>query len=304
MTQEQCDIFAQYRPFLLALALKILGRCSEAEDIVEETFIRWSSVELEKVESPKAFLATILTRLCINHLNSARVRSEVSLDSLEPDLLMEEGSAPRAHELSDSLGEAFNLLLQKLSSNERVVFLLREVFEFEYDEIAATLSLTPDNCRQLLKRARDHLGGERLRFNAPAAQANSALRAFSQACHTGDFDGLISAMLDDVVLVDDGGGIAIPQKISSKAAVLQFLKQSLLASTPLSIQPLSRNAFYIKGRNHHHQAVLLKIVGNTIQQLTIISCPQRLQKLRILLNIFHNISPFTETTLSLAIQRS
>src|SRR5204863_4858154 len=141
--------------------------------------VRWNSVEFEKVESPKAFLATILTRLCINHLNSARVRAEVSLDALEPDIFTEQTSSAQTQDLSDSLSEAFNLLVQKLSTNERIVFLLREVFEFEYDEIADILSLTPDNCRQLLKRARDHISGNRTRFEAPAALVDSALRAFS-----------------------------------------------------------------------------------------------------------------------------
>jgi len=295
MNQQQCDIFTEHRPFLLALALKILGRCSEAEDLVEETFVRWNSVEFEKVESPKAFLATILTRLCINHLNSARVRAEVSLDALEPDIFTEQTSSAQTQELSDSLSEAFNLLVQKLSTNERIVFLLREVFEFEYDEIADILSLTADNCRQLLKRARDHISGNRTRFEAPAALVDSALRAFSNACHTGDFDTLIAAMLDDVSLINDGGGLVPPQTISGHTAVIHFLKHATPEHSALSIEPLGSNAFYIRVRNQHH-AVMIKTKTGKIQQLTFVSCPVRLQKLRILTNAFQNLAPLTKAS--------
>ena len=185
------SVFAEYRGYLLSLAQRILGSRADAEDLLQETFIRWQQTSLAQIRSPKAFLATVIKRLCLNHLQSAQSRREMTVDSqaLEPALL-EESAYKNAF---DALS-ALTILLERLSPKERAVLLLRDVFDCDYDEIALVISKRADTCRQLLRRARQHLADTRARFEVSPEQLQKLARQFALTCASGDLKGLVTAL--------------------------------------------------------------------------------------------------------------
>ena len=185
------SVFAKYRAYLFSLAQRILGSAMDAEDLLQETFIRWQQTSLSKIESPKAFLSTVLKRLCLNHVHSARVRREECLGPNFPEPTTE--SAP--HDVaSDGVAPALLVLLQRLSPSEQVVLLLREVFDCEYEEIASFLRKRAITCRQMLSRARQHLTEGRVRFTTSPERLQRLERQFTCACTTGDPRALISLL--------------------------------------------------------------------------------------------------------------
>src|SRR5215210_1404516 len=201
------DVYASLRPLLFSIAYRLVGSVAEAEDLVQEAFVRFHQRE-EDVEDPKAFLSTVVTRLAIDHLRSARVRREAYVGPWLPEPLLTDDSAdPAAHaEMADSLSLAFLVLLEQLSPLERAAFLLREVFGYSYQQVAETVGRSQDSCRQLVARARRHLDAERPRYEVSREQHEELTDRFLEACLTGDVDGLAELLADDVVLVTDGGG--------------------------------------------------------------------------------------------------
>jgi RNA polymerase sigma-70 factor (ECF subfamily) len=196
----------ELRPYLFAIAYRMLGSVADAEDVVQEAFLRYHAAEVEP-ESPKAYLATITTRLAIDQLRSARVRREVYPGEWLPEPLAEEDAAQHA-EMADSLSLAFLHLLEKLSPVERAVFLLREVFDYSYDDVARIVGKTPANSRQILARAHAHIDEGRTRFEVSRAEREEVARRFMDAWESGDTDALVAVLAPDVTLHGDGGGKA------------------------------------------------------------------------------------------------
>jgi RNA polymerase sigma-70 factor (ECF subfamily) len=188
----------------------MLGSVADAEDMLQETFLRWQGVPADQVHSPRAFLVTIVSRLCINQLQSARARREEYVGQWLPEPLMTgPDSDPMATvRAGDSLSMAFLLLLERLTPMERAVFLLREVFEYEYAEIAETLAQSEANCRQILRRAKQHVAEIRPRFHASVERRDELLQQFLRAISQGDLAGLVALLSHDAVLHSDGGGKA------------------------------------------------------------------------------------------------
>jgi RNA polymerase sigma-70 factor, ECF subfamily len=209
--------FDQYRSLLFSIAYRMLGSVADAEDMLQETFIRWQQAANDNIDSPRAFLVTIVSRLCINHLQSARVQREEYVGQWLPEpIVTDPGSDPLAIiKVDESLSMAFLVLLERLTPVERAVFLLREVFEYEYSEIAAVLGQSEVNCRQILRRARQHVSAMRPRFKVSSKKQNDLLQRFLEAMGTGDMKGLVALLSSDVVLHSDGGGkaIAVPNLI-------------------------------------------------------------------------------------------
>ena len=207
--------FTEYRPLMFSIAYRMTGGVSDAEDIVQDAFLRLTRALRDgtTIASPKAFLATVTTRLAISHLRSARVRREAYVGAWLPEPLIvdhEPGPAERA-EMSDSLSMAFLVLLESLSPTERAVFLLHEVFGYDYREIAEITGKSEPNCRQILARARRHVdqgrtGASQPRFEASTAQRDEVARRFFAAAGGGDLAGLIELLAPDVIMVGDGGG--------------------------------------------------------------------------------------------------
>ena len=205
--------YEELRPLLFSIAYRMIGSVSEAEDIVQEAFLRIHRTEAEgtRIESPKAYLSAVTTRLSIDHLKSARVRREQYVGEWLPEPLLTDDSAPdaAAHaETADSLSTAFLVLLESLTPVERAVFLLREVFDYGYDEIARIVDRTEANCRQLYVRARRHVDEGRPRFEASLKQRDELVERFFAAAERGDLAALEEMLAADVVVYGDGGGKA------------------------------------------------------------------------------------------------
>ena len=194
----------ELRPYLFGIAYRMLGSVADAEDVVQETFVRYQEAEAE-VESPKAYLATITTRLAIDQLRSARSRREVYPGEWLPEPLVGDDTAGHA-ETADSLSLAFLHLLERLSPVERAVFLLREVFDYPYDEVAGIVGKSPDNCRQILVRAHRHIEEGRQRFEVSRKEREDVSRRFLSAWEEGDTESLVELLAPDATVYGDGGG--------------------------------------------------------------------------------------------------
>jgi RNA polymerase sigma-70 factor, ECF subfamily len=220
------DVFQQLRPELMGLAYRMLGTVSDAEDVLHEAYLRWRAQVRDDVRSPKAFLITVVTRLCIDALGSARARRETYVGPWLPEpVLVDETSPAEVGELSDSLSLAFLVLLEELSAPERAAFLLHDVFGYGYGELSTALSRDQAACRQLVSRARGHVAARRHRFEADRGRAAELTKQFLAACAGADLQGLLRILADDVVVWTDGGGKAkaAPRPVMGAHRAARFL---------------------------------------------------------------------------------
>jgi RNA polymerase sigma-70 factor (ECF subfamily) len=221
--------FAPFRPLVFSIAYRMLGSVAEAEDIAQEALLRAhrETAAGAEVASPKAYITTIGTRLAIDHLRSARVRREQYVGPWlpEPLLVDEDADVARAVERSDSLSMAFLVLLERLAPVERAVFLLREVFDYDYAEIAEVVDKSEDNCRQILVRARRRVDADRPRFEASRDARDALAERFFAAAQEGDVEGLVALLGAEARLTGDGGGkaAAFPKPIEGARAVARAL---------------------------------------------------------------------------------
>jgi RNA polymerase sigma-70 factor (ECF subfamily) len=207
LTDWDGGAFEAHRPLLFSIAYRMLGSASEAEDVVQDAWLRARQDEHADVRSARAYLTTIVTRLCIDHLRSAeRTRMEYPGPWL-PEPLAEPNQ--ESAELASSLTTAFLVLLEQLAPIERAVFLLREVFDFDYDEIARSVGKSEANTRQILARARRRLREARPRFTASRSESEEVVRRFRMACISGNVDELMAVLHADATLISDGGGKAV-----------------------------------------------------------------------------------------------
>jgi RNA polymerase sigma-70 factor, ECF subfamily len=277
--------FDQYRSLLFSIAYRMLGSVADAEDILQDTFIRWQQSDGGDIRSPWAFLVTIVSRLCINHLQSARARREEYVGEWLPEPIVTDiGSDPFGMmKIDESLSMAFLVLLERLTPVERAVLLLREVFEYEYSEIASVLNLTQANCRQILRRARLHVSVMRARFQAPKRMQSELLQRFLEAVGTGEMEGLISLLANDVALHSDGGGkaVAVPNVVYGADKVARGIIGALKRLLP---KDMVRRTTSINGKigliNYHngkpHSVLTFDAVGDKIQAIYIITNPEKL----------------------------
>jgi RNA polymerase sigma-70 factor (ECF subfamily) len=202
---------AELRPLLFSIAYRMLSSVADAEDIVQGAYLRYLDYceQGHPVDSPRGLLTTITTRLAIDHLRSARVQRETYIGPWlpEPLLTSDEPDVADAAVTADSLSMAFLVLLETLSPVERAVFLLREVFVYDYDDIARIVGKSPANCRQMLVRARRHVDAGRRRFAADSAQRATLADRFFDAAEHGALGPLVELLADDVAFYGDGGGI-------------------------------------------------------------------------------------------------
>ena len=280
--------FDQYRGLLFSVAYRMLGSVADAEDMLQETYIRWQQAANEEVRSPRAFLITIITRLCINHLQSARVQREEYVGEWLPEpLVTDPASDPLgAVKADESLSMAFLLLLERLTPAERAVFLLREVFEYEYEEIANVLGQTEANCRQILKRAREHVGDMRRRFDASAQDHAQLFGKFIRATRSGDLQGLVDVLAKDVVLHTDGGGkaIALPREARGAKDVAAIIIDRVgtklpkgLAARGARINGKPGVVSYLNGKPF--SALTVDVSEGLIQAIYVVSNPEKLARL-------------------------
>lgn len=222
------ELFAAERERLFAIAYRMLGSIEDAEDLLQEAFLRWHRADTTAIQTPAAWLTTVVTRLALNHLESSRAKRESYVGPWLPEPLLgdEHRSASDSAELSDSLSIAFLTILECLSPRERAVFLLRDVFDYEYDEIARMVELTEANCRQIRHRAKRRLEERKHRFPTDAAAHRDLLQSFARAIALGDIDGVVQLLTRDAVLWADGGGrvrAAARRPVRGAEAVARFL---------------------------------------------------------------------------------
>jgi RNA polymerase sigma-70 factor (ECF subfamily) len=202
------EVFAQHRPWLFGIAYRMLGSVMDAEDVVQEAYLRWERADREPVESPRAYLSTIVTRLSIDALREAQRRHEVYVGAWLPEPLVT-GRDPRdSAELADSLSTAFLVLLESLSPPERAAFLLREVFGYDYAELAQVLEKSEANCRQMVSRARGRIESREQRFEPSREEQERLLLRFVEATASGDYEALASVLAEDAAVYSDHGGKA------------------------------------------------------------------------------------------------
>ncbi|WP_166028546.1 RNA polymerase sigma-70 factor [Streptomyces chilikensis] len=209
LTAEDVDRFEVARPRLGAIAYRLLGSASDAEDVVQETFLRWHAADPGRIEVPEAWLTKVLTRLCLNQLTSARARRETYVGQWLPEPLLEGdtmlGPAETA-EQRESVSYAMLTLMERLTPGERAVYVLREAFGHAHREIADVLGISEAASQQLHHRAKRHLARDRVRTEVDAGAARRIAEEFLAAATSGKYDGLLSMLTDDAVAIGDGGG--------------------------------------------------------------------------------------------------
>src|SRR5215208_1294664 len=210
------------REFVFSIAYRMLGSVAEAEDVVQEAFIRLASAD--DVDNERAFMTTVITRLAIDVLRSARVRRETYVGEWLPEPLVED-EAPQLVEDEEEVSLAMLVLLERLTPDERAVFVLREAFDMPFAEIGEIIDASPDACRQKLSRARRRIDKDLPRFDPDPAERHALARSFLRAAREGDFAGLVAMLAPDAVLVGDGGGKAraIPKPMVGGTQVARAL---------------------------------------------------------------------------------
>ena len=280
--------FERHRRLLFSIAYRMLGSVADAEDILQDAFIRWQRASKTEVKSPKAFLITVVSRLCISHLQSARARREEYVGEWLPEPLATgvENQPSRIVQVDESVSMALLLLLERLTPVERAVYLLQDIFDYTHAEIAKTLDLTEANCRQLLHRAREHVRLARPRFKASEKEHREVLERFQEAAASGNMDNLLALLSLDVVLHSDGGGKApaFPLPIYGPDKVANAVVKGLRIL--LSMKPVQRIlqvngepgiVSYVKGRPQ--SVFTLQVNDGRIDAIFIVTNPKKLANL-------------------------
>ena len=231
------ETFESYRPLLFSIAYRMLGSAMDAEDIVQETYLRYQNANKQDIQSPKAYLATITTRLCLDYLKSVKTQREDYIGTWLPEPICTDTSPSQIVGNRESITIAFLVLLESLSPIERAIFLLREVFDYSYAEIASVVGKREDNCRQYYQRARQFIIERRPRFEPSSATQEKLVESFLQALTTGDVVTLKDLLAEDVELYGDGGGKAraIRHPIVGRDGVVRFLVTGIYRQLPPDI---------------------------------------------------------------------
>lgn len=275
------EAFETYRPYLFAIAYRMLGSAMDAEDMVQETYLRYQTTPPETIHSLKAYLTTILTRLCMDQLQLARRKRETYVGPWLPEpIRTEEASDPEKRvETEESISLAFLVLLEQLQPFERAVFLLREVFEYDFAEIATMLGKSEAACRRSFSRAKLHLREHRPRFPASPQTHQQLLNGYAQAVQTGEITPLMNLLSEDVVLWADGGG-----KIK-QAALRPIRGREAVARFSLGTRRFwPENARVEQAEVNGQTALIIHASDGIFSVLTIDVEQERIQAIRIVVN--------------------
>ncbi|SDQ22559.1 RNA polymerase sigma factor SigJ [Pseudovibrio sp. Tun.PSC04-5.I4] len=228
-------VFESARPMLMGLAYRLLGTVAEAEDVVQETYLSWSTAKHAEIVNPDAWLTTVCTRKALDFLKSARKKREsyVGMWLPEPLHTASEDNPEDRIELAESLTMAFLLVMERLGPKEKAAFLLREVFSSSYEEVADILEISPASCRKLVSRAKANVQQASQCYVAPAEKQAVMVHAFQSALETGQTDKLSQLLAADVALISDGGGKvnAIPEPLVGLEQVLGFIRKAISPAT-------------------------------------------------------------------------
>src|SRR2546423_12698357 len=300
---SQVEIFTELRPVLMKLAGRMLRSEMDAEDMVQETYLRWERVASREVRSPRAFLTTIVTRLCLNHLKLARVRLEHEDAPLLLERLSSEVRSPAEHaELADALTEAFMFALDNLSPTERAVYLLREAFAFDYGDIASVVARSEENCRQILRRARESIAANESTALPARAQNHRVVSEFLQAAETGELEPLLKLLSDEAALARDAGDLSkpVPPLIYDPEILFQTLGNTLArmrnGSDGFTLFPIGHDYAYVARCGIAARgAILLRVIEQKVAAVRLVSCPVLLHQLQILMAVSPGGDPTRDT---------
>jgi len=259
----EVDLFQEHRRRLFAVAYRMLGSASDAEDVVQDAWLRFSAARPAELRSPQAYLTTIVTRLCLDRLKSARAAREEYVGPWLPEPVVTDDRDEPEHSaaLAESVTLAFMVLLETLSPEERAVFLLREVFDHEYDEIAAMLEMTPANCRQLFHRAKLRIADRRPRYHDTVDAKRPLVRRFVNALRDGDGDALTGVLAEDVGFWSDGGGkvFAARRPIFGRNQVVHLLVgiRRAAPSAGVALEDVTMDVVEV----NHEPSLVLRVLG-------------------------------------------
>jgi RNA polymerase sigma-70 factor, ECF subfamily len=239
------ETFLAHRNLLFTVAYEMLGSAADAEDVVQETWLRWAGVDLDAIQNQRAYLVRIVARQALNRVRTLDRRKESYVGPWLPEPLLTTPDVAEDVELAESVSMAMMLVLETLTPTERAVFVLREVFDVEYDEIAQAVAKTPAAVRQIAHRARAHVAARRPRGAVSAVENRDALEAFQRAAETGDLQHMLDVLAPDVVFLGDGGGIkqAVLRPVVGAAAVARVLAAGLSRITAASLHPVQVNGY-------------------------------------------------------------
>ncbi|WP_432934451.1 RNA polymerase sigma-70 factor [Microbispora sp. CA-135349] len=245
-TDSATEAFVAHRNLLFTVAYEMLGSAADAEDVLQETWLRWAGVDLDTVGDRRAYLVRITTRQALSRLRTLGRRRESYIGPWLPEPLLTTPDVAEDVELADSVSMAMLLVLETLHPTERAVFVLREVFDLGYDEIADAVGKSPAAVRQIAHRARSHVAARRPRDVVTPAETRDALQAFQRAVETGDLQGLLDVLAPDVVLLTDGGGLkrAVPRPVAGAGKVARLLAAGVVKfGAGVSVEPVQVNGW-------------------------------------------------------------
>jgi RNA polymerase sigma-70 factor (ECF subfamily) len=284
------EAFETYRPYLFAIAYRMLGSAMDAEDMVQETYLRYQAAKPETIHSLKAYLTTILTRLCMDQLQLARRKREQYVGPWLPEPIIttetaETGDPEKRVEMEESISLAFLVLLEQLQPFERAVFLLREVFGYEFAEIATMLDKSEAACRRSFSRAKLHLRAHRPRFPASPDTHRQLLTGFLQAAQAGEMPALMNVLAEDVILwVDSGGKVkgAATHPIHGRDAVARFslgTRRFLPEGARVELAVVNGQlAVIFRAGDHAYLVLTIEVEAQRIQTIRIIANPDKLAR--------------------------
>jgi RNA polymerase sigma-70 factor (ECF subfamily) len=277
------DAFARHRSLLFTVAYEMLGSASDAEDVVQETWLRWAGVDQSVVHDPRAYLVRIVTRQALNRLRTLARRREDYVGEWLPEPLATSPDVAADVELAENVSIAMLTVLETLAPAERAVFVLREVFDTSYEEIAEAVGKSPAAVRQIAHRARDHVAARRPRMAVTTSEQQEAVERFLAAVRSGDLQGLLDVLAPDVVVVADGGGVvaAARRPIEGAERVARFL-MGAAGSADLELTAVWLNgspAFRIDIGGELDTAVSLAVESGRIARIYAIRNPHKLARL-------------------------
>ncbi|MBO0772104.1 MAG: RNA polymerase sigma-70 factor [Actinobacteria bacterium] len=279
------EAFMAHRNLLFTVAYEMLGSAADAEDVLQETWLRWAGVDLGTVRDQRAYLVRITTRQALTRLRTLGRRKESYVGPWLPEPLLTAPDVADDVELADSVSMAMLLVLETLTPTERAVFVLREVFDLGYDEIAEAVGKSQAAIRQLAHRAREHVAARRPRGAVSAAEARDALEAFQRAAETGDLQGLLDILAPDVVFLGDGGGVveSVPAPVAGARKVGRLLATGLGRIAAIaSLEPAEVNgcpALILRLNGEIDSVITVRIDDGLITGLYSVRNPQKLSRM-------------------------
>lgn len=283
-TDDATETFVAHRNLLFTVAYEMLGSAADAEDVLQETWLRWVGVDLGTVRDRRAYLVRATTRQALNRLRTLGRRKESYVGPWLPEPLLTTPDVAEDVELADSVSMAMLLVLETLAPTERAVFVLREVFDLEYDEIAGAVDKSPAAVRQIAHRARTHVAARRPRGAVSPAETRRALEAFQRAVETGELQSLLDILAPDVVFLGDGGGVvqAVVRPVVGAGDVARLLAAGLprLGGT-VSVSPVQVNgcpALIVRFNGEIENIVAVRIDDGLVSGLYVVRNPEKLSR--------------------------